>query len=232
MLRKGQDARAKLVEFLTPVVEDRRANPRGDLLSELCTFEYAGEPLSTEEIMGFCSFILAAGVETTDRALSNLLLLLLQSRELWESLRENRDLLVPASAEILRYRPPVHGVSRGCRKDTELEHGSVKAGDRMILVLLASGNRDDAVFDDAETFRIDRFVDNAAKQFTPKSDILPFGAGRHHCTGSLLAQMEMEVAMNHLFDRVSWAEWADGIPEEVGYVLRAPMHLKVRLHAA
>jgi cytochrome P450 len=231
VLKRGQEARAKLVEFLTPVVEDRRHNPGDDLLSELCGFEYEGEPMSTEEILGFCSFILAAGVETTDRALSNLLRLLLQDRDLWDHLREHRDLIVPASAEILRYAPPVHGVSRGCRKDVELEHGAVSQGDR-ILVLLASGNRDEDLFDEPETFRIDRFVDNAAKQFTPKSDILPFGAGRHHCTGSLLAQMEMEVAMNHLFDRVSWAEWTDGVPDEVGYVLRSPQHLNVRLHAA
>ena len=231
VLRRGQEARAQLFDFLTPVIEDRRANPGNDMLSDLCSFEYAGEPVPTDEILGFCSFILAAGVETTDRALSSLLRLLLMNRELWETLRNDRDLIVPASGEILRFAPPVHGVSRAVKADTDLEHGSVKAGDR-ILVLLGSANRDEDVFDDPETFKIDRFVDNAAKQFTPKSDILPFGGGRHHCTGSLLAQMEMEVGMNHLFDRVRWAEWTDGVPDEIGYVLRAPEHLRVRLEAA
>ncbi|HSG80244.1 MAG TPA: cytochrome P450 [Acidimicrobiia bacterium] len=231
VLRRGQEARVRLVEFLTPVVEDRRRNPRDDMLSDLCTFEYEGEPITTDEILGFCSFLLAAGVETTDRALSNLLRLLIDDRELWDALRNDRSLIPSATAEILRYAPPVHGVSRGCRVDTELSGGTVAAGDR-ILVLLASANRDEDHFEDAGVFRMDRFVDNASKQFTPKSDILPFGAGRHHCTGSLLAQMEMEVAMQHLLDRVAWAEWVDGQPEELGYVLRAPQHLNVRLHAA
>lgn len=229
--RKGAEARASLMAFLEPVVEDRRANPGDDMLSDLCTFEYEGEPISTEEILGFCSFLLAAGVETTDRALSNFLRYLFSNRDVWDLLRSDRSLIPSACAEILRYAPPVHGVSRGVRADTELEHGTVKEGDR-ILVLLASGNRDEEVFDRSEEFVVDRFTADAHKQFTPKSDILPFGAGRHHCTGSLLAKMEMEIAMNHLLDRIEWAEWTEGTPEEVGYVLRSPAHLKVRVHTA
>jgi pulcherriminic acid synthase len=113
--------------------------------------------------------------------------------------------------------------------DTILGGRHLEAGQR-ILVLLASANRDEGHFDDPETFRLDRFADNPRREFTPKSAILPFGAGTHHCTGSLLALEEMTIAMNHLLDRVEWAEFAGGVPEDAGYVLRSPVGLPVRVH--
>jgi cytochrome P450 len=228
VLRKGQQARAALAQWLAPVIRQRRSEPGDDLLSDLCTFEFDGEPLPEDEVLGFCSFLLAAGVETTDRALSNLLRLLVDHPELWDRLRTDRDLVLAACAEILRHSPPVHAISRGARVDTDIAGQDVRAGDR-ILVLLASANRDEECFDQPEEYEIDRFLDDAPKQFTPRADILPFGAGRHHCTGSLLAQMEMVVAMNHLLDRFTRIEWAGDRPDEVGYVLRSPRSLPVTL---
>ena len=226
--RRGLEAKENLVAFLRPVVASRRESPGDDMLSDLCTFEYEGELLSDEEIFAFCSFLLAAGVETTDRALSSLLRYLFTNRDVWELLAADRDLLPAACAEILRYSPPVHAISRGVVGDTEMSGQALEAGQR-VLVLLASGNRDEELFDEGEEFVLDRFAESAHQQFTPKADILPFGAGRHHCTGSLLALMEMVVGMNHLLDRIPWAEWTDGVPEEAGYVLRSPEHLRVRV---
>ena len=68
----------------------------------------------------------------------------------------------------------------------------------------------------------DRFADSAFRQFTPRSDILPVGAGKHHCTGSLLALMEMEVLINRFMDLARSAEWVAGPPQIVGYSLRSP----------
>ena len=62
-------AKTELFAFITPLIEQRRANPKDDLLSTLCSAEYEGERLSDDEIRSFCSFLLAAGVETTDRSL-------------------------------------------------------------------------------------------------------------------------------------------------------------------
>ncbi len=90
-------------------------------------------------------------------------------------------------------------------------------------------NRDGARWEDPGEFRLHRFADSAFRQFTPRSDILPFGAGKHHCTGSLLALMEMEVVIYRFMDRVRWAEWVNGPPPMVGSSLRSPTELKVRL---
>ncbi|GIU93351.1 MAG: cytochrome P450 [Acidimicrobiia bacterium] len=228
--RRGLEARGRLAEFLRPVIAQRRREPRDDMLSDLCNFEFEGEPLSDEEVLSFCSFLLAAGVETTDRALSSLIRYLVDHPEVWAQLAADRSLIMSACAEILRYAPPVHGVSRGVLAPTELAGREIDQGEK-VFVLIASANRDEELFTAPEEYVVDRFTDNAQRQFTPKADILSFGAGRHHCTGSLLAQMEMVVAVNRLLDRFSAAEWVHGSPDEVGYVLRSPPHLWVSLRA-
>ena len=226
--RRGIEAREALGEYLAPIIAEKRRSPTHDLLSEMCRAEIDGEPLSTELIASTCSLLLAAGVETTSRGLSNLMWVLFSDRELWEEIRENRDLVMQACAEILRYLAPAHALVRQAKVDTELGGTEVGAGDK-VMVLLASANRDETWFEDPDRFQLHRFADSAFRQFTPRADIMPFGAGKHHCTGSLLAQMEMEVVINRFMDRVRWAEWVNGPPPMTGYSLRGPADVTVRL---
>lgn len=226
---RGAAARSNLAAWLTPIIADRRDHPRDDLLTDLCTLEWEGRRLETEEVVSFCSFILAAGVETTDRALSNLLKYLITHRADWEAIAHEPSLLPAACAEILRWAPPVHAISRGVTAPTEIHGVAIEAGAR-VLAVLAAANRDERHFVDAERFDRSRFVDNPRREFTPRSSILPFGAGTHHCTGSLLALQEMIIAMETLLAHVEWIEFEHGVPEDVGYVLRSPTELPVRLH--
>ena len=226
--RQGVEAREALGEYLAPIITEKRRRPTHDLLSELCQAEINGEPLSTELIASTCSLLLAAGVETTSRGLSNLMWVLFSDRDLWEEIRENRDLVTQACAEILRFLAPAHALARKAKLETELAGVGIGGGDK-IMVLLASANRDETWFESPDEFQLDRFADSAFRQFTPRSDILPFGAGKHHCTGSLLALMEMEVVINRFMDRVRWAEWMNGPPPMTGYSLRSPAEVKVNL---
>ena len=226
--RQGVEAREALGEYLAPIIAEKRRRPTHDLLSELCQANIDGEPLSTELIASTCSLLLAAGVETTSRGLSNLMWVLFSDRDLWEEIREDRDLVTQACAEILRFLAPAHALVRKAKVDTELAGVEVGAGDK-IMVLLASANRDETWFESPDEFRLDRFADSAFRQFTPRSDILPFGAGKHHCTGSLLALMEMEVTINRFMDRVRWAEWVNGPPPMTGYSLHSPAEMAVNL---
>ncbi|MDE0169628.1 MAG: cytochrome P450 [bacterium] len=226
--RKGVEARQALGDYLAPVITDKRRNPTNDLLSDLCHAEIEGAPLSTESIASTCSLLLAAGVETTSRGLSNLMWVLFSNRDLWEEVREDRDLVMRACAEILRFLPPAHALVRKAKADTVLAGKRVGSGEK-IMVLLGSANRDESHFDNPGDFQLHRFADSAFRQFTPRSDILPFGTGKHHCTGSLLALMEMEVVINRFMDRVRWAEWVNGPPPMTGYSLRSPAEITVRL---
>lgn len=226
--RRGVEARQALGDYLAPVIAEKRRDPTDDLLSDLCQAEIEGSPLSTEAIASTCSLLLAAGVETTSRGLSNLMWVMFSDRDVWEEVRADRDLVRRACAEILRFLPPAHALVRKAKGDTEIAGVGVGTGDK-IMVLLGSANRDEAHFDTPEEFQLHRFADSAFRQFTPRSDILPFGAGKHHCTGSLLALMEMEVVVNRFMDRVRWAEWVDGPPPMTGYSLRSPAEITVRL---
>ncbi|MCY3785930.1 MAG: cytochrome P450 [bacterium] len=225
--RRGRKARAELGEWLESVIRAKRAEPGDDLLSDLCTARFEGAPLSDDTITSACSLLLAAGVETTSRALSNLQKALLVNG-LWERLRVESQLVVPACAESLRYNAPAHGLVRQAAVDTQLGGAELAAGAKL-FALVGSANRDPAVFADPERFIIDRFREDAFRQFTPKADILPFGAGAHHCTGSLLARLEMEVVMRHLLERFERVEFAGDVPGDTGYVLRGPRHVRVVL---
>jgi len=226
VVERAVRAKTELFDFITPLITERRSEPKDDLLSTLCSVEYEGERLSDDEIRSFCSFLLAAGVETTDRSLSSLVKYLLVWPELWERLREDRSLIPSAIAESLRWAPPVHAVSRGVRRGTELGGQHVTEGER-VVTLMASGNRDPEVFANPDVFDIERFKDHPDREFSVKAQILSFGYGRHLCTGSLLAKMEMIESLEILLDEFVTATFSKGVPNDVGFVLRSPEHLIV-----
>ncbi|MYE67468.1 MAG: cytochrome P450, partial [Acidimicrobiia bacterium] len=157
--RRGRQARAELGEWLGSVIDAKRVEPGEDLLSDLCVARFDGAPLSDETIASACSLLLAAGTETTSRALSNLQKALLVN-DLWERLRAEPDLVVPACAESLRYNAPAHGLVRQAAIDTQLGGVNLAAGAKL-FALVGSANRDPEVFPDPDRFIIDRFKEDA-----------------------------------------------------------------------
>ena len=216
----GVAAREDLFAWLDPEIDANRADPDDNLLSDLCTVEYEGEALTNDEIKSFCAFLLSAGIETTDRALVNLCRELIAHPDQWERLKDDRSLVPSAIAEILRLRPPVQASIRQAALDTELSGVAIPAGDK-VMVLLGSANHDAEVFTDPGTFDVARFADNAPAQFTPAGTNRGFGGGAHNCTGSLLAKLEMEVALEYLLDRFDHMSHADNPPADEGFVLRS-----------
>lgn len=228
---RGIAARDELFEFVRPLLHERRADPGDDLLSDLVTRELDGHRMSDEEILSFTAFLLTAGVETTDRVLSSLLCHVLEHPEVWEVLREDRSLLLPACAEALRVYPPVQGLTRQVLQPTEVQGRALEPGD-LLVILLASGNRDEDAFDDPDTFDVRRFSDDAERQFTGAGSILSFGGGRHHCTGSALARLEMEVGVGDLLDRFTAIAPVGEVPPAQGFILRSPRTVPAVLTAA
>lgn len=226
------EALQALGDFLSPLIDARRDEPGDDLLSDLCVAEYDGQPLPFEQIRAMAAFLLTAGVETTERALSSVLRHLFEDTERWAALRARPELIPSVTAESLRVFSPVQGVTREALEDVELHGTPIPAGDRF-LVLLASANRDEERFDDPHEFQLDRFVDDAERQFTAAGHILPFGAGRHYCMGSQLAKVEMIRGLEALTERVGSARFVDGVvPPDRGFMLRSPATVPVVLSAA
>jgi cytochrome P450 len=223
----------ELKAFLLPLLAQRRSHPGDDLVSDLVMARYDGAPLPDDEIVAIVGQLLPAGVETTERVLTSAFRLLAQDRGLWDRLRAQRDsdpVLESFGAEALRCFPPIQAANRVALRDTVVRGQPVLAGER-VVGLLASANRDEQRFVDPDRFDPDRFLNNPDRQYTSAGDVLPFGAGAHHCTGSRLAKVEIAETLRALLERVAWIEQLEPAPDVGGLVLWSPASLRVRLHA-
>ena len=228
----GLEAMRELKEFLAPILDERRASPGDDLVSDLVNARYDGEPLGDAEIVSIVGQLLPAGVETTERVLTSAFRHLARDRALWDRLRADRsddDTLASFGAEALRFYPPLQAANRVAIADTAVAGYPIAKGEK-VIVLLASANRDEERFADATAFDPDRFAQNPDRQYTAAGDVLPFGAGEHHCTGSRLAKVEIVETLRALLDRVEWIELLEESPDTGGLILWSPASLRVVLH--
>jgi cholest-4-en-3-one 26-monooxygenase len=139
----------------------------------------------------FMTLLLVAGNETTRNALSGGMAAFARFPEEWAKLRAHPELLDSAVEEILRFVTPVVGFRRTATADTQIDGRQVRKGDKVVMLYQAA-NRDPAVFDDPETFRIDR----------SPNDHLAFGIGAHFCLGANLARAELRIVFRELLRRL------------------------------
>lgn len=212
-------ASQQVKEYVATILDDRRRQPRDDLISDLAQAEIDGEHLSDEEIFSFVRLLLPAGVETTYRSTGNLLLTLLSDEDQLEAVRSDRSLIPEAIEEALRYETPLLNITRLATKDTEIDGVPVPAGST-IMLMLAAANREETRYPDPDRFQLGRE--------DPKPHI-SFGNGPHLCLGMHLARMEIRVALNLLFDRLPDLRLdPDGDDPHIrGQVFRSPTAIPV-----
>jgi pulcherriminic acid synthase len=228
----GRRAGAELRAHLLPVLRARRAAPGDDLLSTLCTAEIEGTRMSEGDITSFVSLLLAAGGETTDKAIAALVRNLLAHPDQFAAVRDNRSLIPAAFAETLRHTPPVQMIMRQPAADVALSGGTVPAGST-VTCLIGSAHRDERQFSRPDVFDIFRTDLTPATAFSAAADHVAFSLGRHFCVGALLARAELEVGVNQLLDAFPAMEFAEGgAPADVGVFTRGPQQLRVRLRPA
>ena len=225
-------AREEVRAFLEPIIEARRLKPGNDLLSDLVTADYDGEPIPHEEIVSNIIFLLAAGVETTERVLTSVLRHVALDAEEWAWLKANYtdpEALSAFCAEALRVFPPVSANVRTALQDLEIAGIKIKAGEKAVA-LSVSGNHDENHFANPTHFDHNRFMGSSERQFTADGDILSFGDGTHHCVGSRLAKVEMAHALTEFLDRVARIEPVGNLPVGEGFIFHSPPRLPVILH--
>ncbi|SFX67362.1 cytochrome P450 [Streptomyces atratus] len=224
----GERTRREFAEYMIPVIRRRRNAPGDDLLSTLCAAEVDGVRMSDEDIKAFCSLLLAAGGETTDKAIASVFANLLTHPEQLAAVREDRTLIDRAFAETLRHTPPVHMIMRQTAREVELSGGTVPAG-ATVTCLIGSANRDESRYEAPDRFDIFRSDLTSTTAFSAAADHLAFALGRHFCVGALLARTEVETGVNQLLDAMPDLRLADGFtPTEHGVFTRGPRSLPVR----
>jgi cytochrome P450 family 150 subfamily A5 len=190
-----------LYDRFSRYVEDRRLEPRQDVLTALATTTFPnGELPEVIDVVRVAANLFAAGQETTVRLLGTALLLIGEHPELQRLLRERRDLIPNFVEETLRIEAPVKGDFRLSRRTTNVGGVAIPAGST-VMVLNGAANRDPRHFEDPDEFQVDRA--NAREH-------LAFGRGVHSCPGGPLARLEARGSIERLLDRTTHI----GIAEE------------------
>jgi cytochrome P450 len=176
-------------------IEWRATHPSDDLMTDLLQAEFEdhnGETrrLSREEVLNYVNLLAAAGNETTTRLIGWTGKVLADFPEQRRLIHEQRDLVPNAIEEMLRFESPSPVQARYVTKDVE-HHGQTVPAGSAILVLTASGNRDERKFENPDEFDVNRKIDHH----------LAFGYGIHFCLGAALARLEGRVALDEVLSR-------------------------------
>ena len=204
--------------WFRPIVAERRAAPRDDIVSALAAAEDGGERLSEREMLNMLRLLVIAGNETTANLIGNGMLALLRNPDELRRLRDDPGLIPAAVDELLRFDSPVQTDFRRALADCEVNGFAVRRRDNLILSLGAA-NRDPEAFADPERLDVGR----------GRNPHLSFGRGIHHCLGAALARLEGRIAFEMLLERFPRIELADARPRfRPGIVLRSLESLPVR----
>jgi cytochrome P450 len=182
-------------EMFGEYIDWRAKNPSDDLMTELLEAEFEDTDgttrrLERDEVLTYVNMLAAAGNETTTRLVGWTGKVLAEHPDQRRELAEDRSLVPNAIEELLRYEPPSPVQGRYVTSDAE-HHGQVVPEGSTLLLLNASGNRDERKFSDPDRFDIHRKIDHH----------LAFGYGIHFCLGAALARLEGRVALDEVLTR-------------------------------
>ncbi|MGO4257778.1 cytochrome P450 [Marmoricola sp. RAF53] len=183
-------AAAEILGYSMMLAADRKENPRDDIITKLVTAGEDGEGLNDDEFGFFVILLAVAGNETTRNAISHGMHAFFQNPEQWDIWKAERPTTMVD--EVIRWATPVTVFQRTALNDVEIGGQAIKKGERVGLYY-ASGNNDEAVFENPRQFDIKR-------EHNPQ---LAFGGhGAHYCIGANLARVEVEVMFDVLADRI------------------------------
>ncbi|MBI1407685.1 MAG: cytochrome P450 [Caulobacter sp.] len=183
--------------YFKGITDDRKANPAEDLATVIANGQIDGAPLNDLEAMSYYIIVATAGHDTTSSSTAGAVWGLAANPGEFAKVKADPSLIPGLVDEAIRWMTPVKHFMRSATEDTEVGGRKIAKGDWLWLAY-PSGNRDEAVFEDPDAFRVDR---KSGKH-------LAFGYGAHLCLGQHLAKMEMRILFEELIPRLESLELA------------------------
>ena len=207
-MARGIAARNEMWDYIDPMIKQRTKNPGEDLLSRIGNAEMNGSRMTAEEVKGFVARLLAAGGDTTDKAIANMWYHLLYTRpDQLDDVIEDPSLWENVFTEMMRYDPVVHAQFRFTTREIPM-HGQVIPERAGVVLYLGAGNRDERAFNDPDVFDIHRDdlhmgrENRSGRYKDGKNGHLGFGIGQHFCMGYAMARQESAIACTRLMQAV------------------------------
>jgi cytochrome P450 len=207
--------------YFRALSERKRANPSDDLASVIANAQIDGQPISDLEAMSYYIIVATAGHDTTSSSTAGALWALAENPGELAKLRADPSLIPGLVDESIRWTTPVKTFMRTATQDVEFAGRELKKNDWLMLCY-ASGNRDEAVFEDPFQFRVDRKPNRH----------LAFGYGAHLCLGQHLAKMEMRILWEELIPHLSALELAGEPALSEAIFVNGPKRLPVQFEMA
>jgi cytochrome P450 len=215
-------AAVELMAYGHVLAEERRTEPRDDLITKLVQAEVDGEHLSEREFDNFFCLLIVAGNETTRHAITHGMRALVEHPDQWQRLREEPGLMPLAAEEILRYGSPTMHFRRTATHDLDLRGTRIREGDK-VVVWFVSGNFDEEVFPEPDRFDVGR----------DPNPHMAFGSGGPHvCLGAHLARLEVRVMFEELVPRLREVEITGPIERLRSNFINGIKHMPVRVEPA
>ncbi len=208
-------------DYFDIITKDRRASPRDDLATVIAQGCIDGEPIDSFEAMSYYSLVSTAGHDTVSASTAGAIMALAQFPDELEKVRADLSLIPQLVDEAIRWTSPVRHFMRTATENYVLGGQEIKAGDWLMLCYF-SGNRDEEIFPDPFSFRVDR---------TPNKH-LAFGFGGHMCLGQHLARLEMRVFFEELIPRLRSLELAGKPSHSKAAFVGGLKSLPIRVQAA
>lgn len=190
---EDHEGHREFIEFLEARIRDYIDNPQNNIGSVISNYAKGDSEVTVREIADFMNVMFAGGHETTTLTLSSAFGILAEDEKLFARIKQDRSLIPNFVEETLRYRPVLQSNGRITTEDIEVRGVTIPKG-TIVKLCTGSGNMDEEVFEHPEEFNIDR---------PNVRDHLSFSRGVHACLGSVLARRELNIALEHVFDKVS-----------------------------
>lgn len=219
----GEIAAAEIFTYCDALVDDRRKNPRDDILTALVNAEVDGDRLSREEIDSFFVILTVAGNETTRNLIAHAMNALIEHPRVYRELAANladENLWSSATEEFLRWGSSIHNFRRTATVDTEVSGQKIQAGEKAVTFYM-SANHDEEIFAEPYTLDVRR---------TPNDHVTFGGGGPHFCLGANLARLQIKCMIRELLRRFPSAEHTAPVRRMRSDFINGIKHMPVRLH--